>query len=372
MSGSTLASPSARLPIRGVVLVLLAIVILFGGLALWKRARTMPAAAGAPPPTPVSAMVVEPQTVPAALQSVGALQAVRQVTLAPQVSGRVVAIRFEGGARVGVGAVLVQLDDAPERADRAAAAAKVQYAKLMLERSQRLQPQGYDPKQLLDQRQSDYDQAVAAVHQLDARIAQMQVRAPFAGELGLRRVNPGQYLNPGDPIVTLTALDSLFVNFTLPQQELGKVRIGGAVEVTADAWPDRVFAARVNAIEPVVGSDTRNVSVQALLPNPDGALRPGMYVTARLALPPQTGALTVPATAITTSAAGDSVVVIRGPEATRGGTAQPVPIEAGRRVGDRVVIAGGLKPGDVVITDGQLRVQPGSRVSVTARGGRGG
>lgn len=362
----------ARAPrpsLRGLAMVLLAIVVLFSGLALWKRARTTPAPYGGPPPVAVAAITLAPQTVPAALESVGALQAVRQVTLAPQIAGRVAAIRFEGGARVGQGALLVQLDDAPERADRASAAAKVVYTKLMLDRSKSLQPKGFDPKMLLDQRQADYDQAVAAVHQLDAHIAQMAIRAPFAGELGLRKVNPGQYMNPGDPIATLTALDQLFVNFTLPQQELGKVRIGGAVEVTTDAFPGRTYAARVNAIEPVVGSDTRNVSVQALMPNPGGALRPGMYVTAHLVLPPQEGALTVPATAITTSASGDSVMVIRGPDAAKRGTAQPAPIQAGRRVGDRVVIASGLKPGDVVITDGQLRVQPGAPVTVVNKGG---
>lgn len=358
-----------RLPWRGLILVLLGVVILFGGLAMWKRARTMPAPLAGPPPIAVSAVVVEPQTVPAALESVGALEAVHQVTLAPQVAGRVAAIRFEGGARVGAGSVLIQLDDAPERADRAAAEAKARYAKLMLERSQRLQPHGFDPKMLLDQRQSDYDQAVATVRQLDAHIAQMQVRAPFAGELGLRRVNPGQYLNPGDAVATLTALDRLFVNFTLPQQELGRIHVGGAVEVTADAFPGRVFAARVNAIEPVVGSDTRNVSVQAIMANPGEVLRPGMYVTARLALPPQTDALVVPATAIQTSAGGDSVMVIRGERAQRGGTAQPVPVQTGRRVGDNVLIAGGLKAGDVVITEGQLRVQPGARVTVAGQAG---
>ncbi len=356
--------------LRGLLVVVLALAILAAGLAAWKRARTMPTSQGSGPlPVAVSAMVIEPQSVPAGLESVGALQAVRQVTLAPQVSGRVVAIRFEGGARVGAGAVLVQLDDAPERADRAAAQAKAEYAKLMLERSQRLQPKGFDPKQLLDQRQSEYDQAMAAVRQLDAHIAQMQVRAPFAGELGLRKVNLGQYLNPGDPIATLTALDSLFVNFTLPQQELGRIRVGGAVEVTADAFPGRTFAARVNAVEPVVGSDTRNVSVQAVMPNPEGLLRPGMYVTARLVLPPQEGALTAPATAIQTAASGDSVLVIRGPDPLKGGKAELVPVQTGRRIGDRVVIASGLKPGDVVVTDGQLRVQPGAPVSVTARGG---
>jgi multidrug efflux system membrane fusion protein len=277
----------------------------------------------------------------------------------------VIAIRFEGGARVGSGAVLVQLDDAPERADRVAAQAKADYAKLMLVRAQDLHAKGFDPKQLLDQRQSDYDAAVAAVRQLDARIDQMQVRAPFAGELGLRKVNLGQYVNPGDPIATLTALDRVFVNFTLPQQELDRIRVGGAVDVTADAFPGRVFAARVQAVEPVVGSDTRNVSVQAVMPNPGGELRPGMYVTARLVLAPQEGALVVPATAIATSASGDSVLVIRGPQPLRGGAAQSVPVQTGARLGDKVVIASGLKAGDVVVTEGQLRVQPGAQVTVT-------
>jgi multidrug efflux system membrane fusion protein len=356
------------LPLRGLLVVVIAAVVVLGGLVAWRKARTTPVASGDPTPVAVAAMRLDPQTVPAALEGVGALQAVHQVTLAPETAGRVVGIAFEGGARVAAGALLVQLDDRPEQADRAAAAAKVEYTKQMYDRSQRLAGTGYDPKMLFDQRKSDYDQAVAAVRQLDARIAQKQVRAPFAGELGLRRINPGQYLNPGDAVATLTALDTLFVNFTLPQQELGKVRIGGPVEVVTDAWPGRVFNAKVNAIEPVVGSDTRNVSVQALMANPGGALRPGMSVTARLILPPQTGALAVPATAIQTSAGGDSVMLVRGHDPLRGGKAQPATVQTGRRVGDKVVILGGLKAGDVVITSGQLRVQPGAQVTVTAAG----
>lgn len=362
---SKIQSPSARggFPLRGLLTVLVVVVVLFAGLFAWRKARTAPPAHVAPPPTLVSAMVVQPQSVPAALESVGTLQAVHQVTLAPEVPGRIVAIRFEGGARVGAGAVLIQLDDNPERADRAAAAARAEYTRLQYERSQKLKGTGYEPRQTNDSRKADLDQAVAAVSQLDARIAQKQVRAPFAGELGLRRVNPGQYLNPGDPVVTLTALDTLFVNFTLPQQELGKLHVGGAVEVSADAYPGRVFNAKVNAIEPMVGTDTRNVSVQALMPNPGAVLRPGMYVTARLALPPEANALVAPTTAIQTSASGDSVIVVRN------GKAVPVPVQAGRRIGDRVVIASGLQPGDVVVTDGQLRVQPGAPVKVTLQGG---
>ena len=350
-------------PVRGLLITVAVVAVLFAGLVGWRNARTAPPPQGAPPPTVVSAMVVQPQVVPVYLESVGSLQAVNQVTLAPETAGRVVAIRFEGGARVGKGAVLIQLDDRPERADRAAAQAKADLARVQLERSQRLAPTGFEPRQTTDQRRADYNAAAAAVRQLDARIAQKQVRAPFAGELGLRKVNPGQYLNPGDPVATLTALDRLFVNFELPQQEFGKLKIGGPVEITADAFPGQVFRATVNAIEPVVGSDTRNVSVQALMPNPGDKLRPGMYVNTRLELPPQPNALVAPATAIITSASGDSVMVVRA------GKAAPVPVQTGRRFGDKVVIASGLKAGDVIVTEGQLRVQPGSPVKVAMQGG---
>lgn len=350
-------------PVRGLLIVLLVILVLFAGLFGWRKARTAGPAPAAPPPTLVSAMTVQPQSVPVWLESVGSLQAVNQVTLAPEVAGRIVAIRFEGGAQVGKGAVLIQLDDRPERADRTAAIARADFTRVQLDRSKRLMPTGFEPRQTTDQRRAEHDQAVAAVAQLDARIAQKQVRAPFAGELGLRRVNPGQYLNPGDPVATLTALDRLFVNFTVPQQDFGKLRVGGPVQVSADAFPGRVFQATVNAIEPLVGSDTRNVSVQAVMPNPGAVLRPGMYVTTRLELPPQPDALVVPATAIQTSASGDSVVLVRG------GKAHPAPVQAGRRLGDKVVIASGVKAGDVVVTDGQLRVQPGAPVKIATQGG---
>lgn len=350
-------------PLRGLVVVIAVLTLLFAGLFAWRHARTAQPPHAAPPPTLVTAFTVQPQEAPARLESVGSLQAVHQVTLAPETAGRITEIRFEGGAKVGAGAVLIQLDDRPERADRAAAQARADLAHVQLQRSQKLAPTGFEPRVTTDQRRADYDAAVAAVHQLDARIAQKQVRAPFAGELGLRRVNPGQYLNPGDPVATLTALDDLFVNFTVPQQEFGKLRVGGPVEVVSDAFPARVFTAKVNAIEPQVGGDTRNVSVQAVMANPGQALRPGMYVTARLVLPPQPNALVAPATAIQTSAQGDSVIVVRG------GKAVPMPVQAGRRIGDKVVIASGLKPGDVVVTDGQLRVQPGSPVKVVMQGG---
>ncbi|MFM2372909.1 MAG: hypothetical protein RIS85_2631 [Pseudomonadota bacterium] len=352
--------------IRIVLLTIAILILLLGGLYFWRSWRLGQTQAWQPQAVPVTAMVVTPRDLPATLEAVGNLRAVREVTLSPEVAGRISTIHFEAGRQVGAGALLVQLFDGPERADRRAAQAKAAFAKVQVARSQQLAPIGAEPREALEQRRADRDQATAAVQQIDARLVQKQVRAPFAGVLGIRRVNLGQYLNPGDAVATLTALDSLFVDFALPQQELSRLKLGSNVTVTSDAWPDRRFIARVNAIEPRIGEETRNVTVQAMLSNRDHALRPGMYVTAALELPVQQGALVIPATAIQTSAQGDSVIVIRGGNARAGGKADIVPVQTGRRVGNDVLIISGIKAGDVIVTEGQLRVQPGAEVKVVA------
>jgi multidrug efflux system membrane fusion protein len=151
----------------------------------------------------------------------------------------------------------------------------------------------------------------------------------------------------------------LYVDFTLPQQDLARLAVGGRVVVSGDAFPGRTFEARINAIDPVVGQDTRNVSVQATLSNPGELLRPGMYVTAAVQLPPRPDAIVVPATAINPSASGDTVFVVRQ------GKAELTPVTTGAHLGTRIVVESGLTAGDVVIADGQLRVQPGAPVSVS-------
>lgn len=359
------AGSSRRRQLRATAIVLVAVVGIFVLLFAWRAWHNAAPPPPAPPPTMVVAAVVQPTSVPSALQAVGSLRAVREVTLAPEVAGRVSAIRFSGGQYVGAGATLVQLYDGPERADRAAAVAKAQFARLQLDRSRQLVPSGAESREMLQQRQAEYDQAIAAVRQLDARLVQKRVAAPFAGQIGVRQINPGQYLNPGDKIASLTALDELFVDFTVPQQELAKLQPGSEVRVTSDAWPGRAFTARVTTIEPRVDEQSRNISVQATLANPDRALRPGMYVTAALTLAPIDGALVVPVTAIQTSAQGESVIVIRGSAPRRQGKAEVVAVGTGRRFGDFVVVARGLRPGDVVVTEGQLRVQPGATLRVS-------
>ncbi|HEX8584264.1 MAG TPA: efflux RND transporter periplasmic adaptor subunit [Allosphingosinicella sp.] len=344
--------------------VALVILLVAVGLHSWRAART---AVPPPPPLPalpVAAAILSPVDVPAAIETVGSLRAVSEVMIAPEVAGRIVGIRFQAGGRVQAGALLVQIYDAPEQADLSAAQARASFAAAQLARSEQLAPTGAEPRQLLQQRRAERDQALAAVRQLAARVTQKQIRAPFSGEIGIRRADVGQYLNPGDPIATLTNLDSLYVDFSLPQQELAKVRVGGTVRISSDAWPGRTFAARVNAIEPRVGEDTRSIRIQAVVPNRGRALRPGMSVSAALDLPPERNALVVPATAIQLSASGESITVIRGPGAAAGGKAEVVAVSTGRRVGDQVIVTQGLNAGDVVVTEGQTRIRPGADVKV--------
>jgi multidrug efflux system membrane fusion protein len=301
---------------------------------------------------------------PVSLDAIGSLRAVQEVVLAPEVAGRVVDIRFVAGTTVRAGELLVTLNDGPERADRSAAQARAAFAEAQMKRSEELSSSGAEPRELLEQRHAERDQAIAAVRQIDARVLQKQVRAPFAGEIGIRRINLGQYVNAGDTIATLTALDPLYIEFALPQQELSRLKPESTVTLTSDAFPGRTFTAHVNAIEPKVGENTRNIVVQALLPNTDRALRPGMYVYASLVLAPEPAALLVPATAVQTSTSGDVVTVVRGSNPRDGGNAEIVPVQTGRRIGNNVVVTSGIKSGDVVVTEGQLRVHPGAAVRV--------
>ena len=340
--------------------------LVLGGLYFWRSSRTAEPPRGNNRPVAVTTMVVTPADAPAYLKEVGSLTAVRHVRLTPELGGLVTGIHFESGDTVKAGTLLVQLNDAPERADLQAALAKESLAESQLARAERLVKTGAVSHEVLDQRRSERDQVLANIRQLKAQIAQKRIRAPFDGEIGIRQINLGQHLNPGDEIATLTDLSQLYVEFSVPQQDLSLVGRDAKVSVTTDGWPGRTFTGTVNAIEPQIDVNTRNVTVQALMPNPDKALRPGMYVDVAVNLPPQHDALLVPVTAIQTSASGESIVVVRDISSDGGGVAEIVPVTTGRRMGDQVIVETGLKPGDVVVTQGQIRVQPGRPVTSVA------
>lgn len=343
---------------------LAAVALVVAGLWFWRTSKSGGDGWAGSGPLDVVATTLESRTAPVSLTALGELRAVRQVTLSAEVAGRVAAIAFEPGQRVQAGAMLVQLDDATEQADLAAARAAAAFAEQQLARAGELAATGATSREILQQRQAERDQTAAQVQQLAARIRQKRIHAPFAGELGLRRIDLGQYLNPGDAAVTLTDLDRLYVNFDIPQQELARVRVEQTIQVSLDTPGAEPVQATISAVEPQVGRDTRNATVQAVLKNARRTLQPGMYVTVAVTLPAEPDALVLPASAVMTSASGDTAVVVRGLSPEKVGKAEIVPIVVGRRFGDQVVVARGLKNGDVVVTEGQLRVRPGGDLRV--------
>lgn len=347
-----------------VIIVVIIAAILVSGLWYWRVSRQAPGNWASGGPIDVIATTLKVSTVPVSLEALGELRSVQQVMLSAEVAGRVAEIFFEPGQQVEAGTVLVQLDDGPEQADLVAAKAVAAFAQQQFTRASKLAATGAQSREIMQQRQAERDQTAARVQQLEARIRQKRILSPFDGELGLRHIDLGQYLNPGEAVVSLTDLDKLYVNFDVPQQELVRVRIGQKVEVRVDSAGVMPVQATISAIEPQVGRDTRNASIQAELNNIDRKLNPGMYATVSVVLPPETDALVLPVSAVMTSATGDTVAVIRELSQENIGIAEIVPIVVGRRIGDQVVIAGGLEEGDVVITEGQLRVRPGADLQV--------
>ena len=349
---------------KSITVVVLMLTLMITGLWYWKTANSTQTAWGPSGPVDVKAMLLEAAPVAMTLSLPAELQAVQQVVLTSEVSGKVADIHFTAGDEVRAGQVLVTLDTAVEEADLRAARARATLARKQLERARGLVPTGALTEETLQQREADVDQVAAELAQLQARIGQKQIAAPFDGVVGLRHVNLGQYLNPGDAATTLTRLDRLFVNFDVAQHQRHAVRVGQTVSVQPDEPASEPLIARVSAIEPQVNRDTRNLRVQALLDNVDGRMQPGMYVAVELALADQTERLRLPASAILTSAYGDTALVARELNAEQVGTAEYVPVQIAERIGDDVIIASGLQAGQAVVTEGQLRVQPGSEIRV--------
>ena len=369
------AEPGRPKTVRWFVIVALLLAIVLGGLYGFNRFRAHAIANffahNKPPPVQISAATVETTSLPRFAPGIGSLVAVHQVTINPEVGGRITKIYFQPGQAVKAGDPLVQLNDAPDLGDLANYEAQARLAEITLARSQMLVKRQFTPQETVDQNRSQLDQADAQIAKTKAVIAQKLIRAPFDGRLGMRQVNLGQYLNPGAPIVTLTDLSMLYVNFTLPSQMRPQIRVGQEVRVTSDAYPGRVFAAKLTTIEPQVSPDTRTIQVQATMANPDNALLPGMFVDAEVVLPPRPDTMVLPATAVEYTLYGDSVFVVE--EKGKDANGKPVleavrtPVKTGDRWDGKVAILDGLKPGERVVAAGQVKVQNGAQVAVTGR-----
>jgi multidrug efflux system membrane fusion protein len=321
-----------------------------------------------PPPSSVTVVEAKSERIPNLLTAVGDLAAVHQVNVTSDVSGRITDIMFTAGASVKAGSPLVQLFDGPEQGDLASFKAQATGASLALDRAKQLASRQYGPQSTVDAAQATYDQAVAGIAKTEALISQKLVRAPFDGELGVRRVEVGQFLSAGTQIVTLTDLSMLYANFTVPEKASAALKVDQTVRVSVDAYPGRTFDGKITTIEPQILADTRNIRVQATIANPDHILKPGMFTTTTVVLPDTAPVVTVQETAVDYTLYGDSVFLItekKGDDGKASVTAVRTFVRTGNRIEGRAEILDGLKAGDRVVAVGQLKLQSGAAVAIS-------
>jgi multidrug efflux system membrane fusion protein len=354
-------------------LMALLLVVLGGGLYGFNafRAQAINTAFSTMKPPPTAVAVAQAQKVAMARYApgIGTLQAEHQVTINSEVGALVTKIFFQAGATVKAGDPLVQLNDQPDQGDLANFRAQAKLAELNLSRSRELLARQNAAQQTVDQNQAQLDQMRASIGKTEAIIAQKLIRAPFEGVLGIRQIEVGQYITAGGTVVTLTDLNSLYVNFTLPEQQRGQIAVGQKVLLTVDAYPARTFEAALTTIEPQIDPGTRAIKVQATLANLDHTLQPGMFANTRVVLPPAPDVVTVPATSVDFTLYGDSVFVVR--EEGKDANGKPILkvnrtfVKTGDRDQNSVAILDGVAPGDQVVVSGQLKLQSGTEVVVT-------
>jgi membrane fusion protein, multidrug efflux system len=359
-------------PVRWFIIVGLALALLVGALVGFNAFRSHMIAQffanNKPPPANVTVVESKSEVIPNLLVAVGDLAAVHQVNVTSDVSGRITDIMFTAGASVKAGSPLLQLFDGPEQGDLASFKAQATGAQLALDRAKQLAARQFGPQATADAAQATYDQAVAGIAKTEAIISQKLVRAPFDGELGVRHVEVGQYLTAGTQIVTLTDLSQLYANFTVTEKDSGNLKVGQTVRVGVDAYPGRNFEGKINAIEPQIATDTRNIRVQATIDNPEHILKPGMFTTVTVMLPDKPAVVTVPETAVDYTLYGDSVFLITEKKADDGKTSLTAVrtfVRTGNRINGRAEILSGLKPGDRVVAVGQLKLQSGAAIVIS-------
>jgi len=354
------------------MLVMLTLTLLFVGalgFVKFKQIQTAIAqgAAYQPPPEAVTTIIAAQEQWPSAINAIGTMAAVRGVTVSADLPGIVDQILFESGEAVREGQTLAILDTRQEQAQMAAAEAQRVLARLNFNRMQ----------ELLDQRvisKAEYDSATAQSRETEARVGEIRaaierktVRAPFSGILGIRQVNKGQYLAGGDPLVALQSLNPIYVNFGVPQQAIGQVRVGRSVRISTESLGSVTFDGRVTAIDSVVDSTTRNIQVQATLGNPEGKLRPGMFVQTEMVLGANQPVIALPASAISYAPYGDSVFIVSDMKDDKGHTYRGVRqqiVRLGPTRGDQIAVVSGIKSGDEIVTSGVFKLRNGAAVEV--------
>jgi len=319
-----------------------------------------------PPPEPVTTAVARKEAWESLLTAVGSLEAVQGVIVTAELSGKVERIGFEPGTKVKTGELLVQQDISAENAQLRAAEANLTLAKIDLERKSKLLTQKTISRSEYDNAEAVFKEAAAQADTIRAAVKKKTIRAPFDGRLGIRLVNMGQVLKEGDPIVSLQSIDPIFVNFSLPQQQLAQVTSGLTVQVTTDALPGQVVDGKITAINPQVDTATRNIQMQATVANPEERLRPGMFVNVAVVLPARKDVLAIPATAVLYAPYSDSVFVVEEKKEEKNGQPGQVVrqkfVRLGEKKGDYVAVVSGLEEGDTVVSTGVFKLRNGQSV----------
>ena len=355
---------------KRMILVALILALVFAGIFGWKafvnhKIHAFMMARGMPVVT-VSTTRVKQAKWRNHIRSVGSLTATQGVTLTAQLPGVVTAIDFHSGALVRAGTLLVQVNDEPQRAKLAYDRAQTRLAFANLRRTRLLFKEKAASRAQLDSAVASYQGSQANVAGDLAAIHELALRAPFSGVLGIRQVNLGQYLAPGAPILDLQSYGSLYVDFTVPQVDMPRVRVGQTIDVSVDAFPHRQFEGRVHAIDATVNPVTRNVLVQAIVPNPKSELRPGMFGRVGLIGSHERRVLVIPVAALAYNTYGDTVYVVA--HGTVKGhphlIARQTVVAVGRERHGLVAVTHGLKAGQTVVTAGQVKLRSGMPVAI--------
>ncbi len=347
---------------------LLLVFLALAGIKVWqivsmvKAGKTM-----VPPPESVTAAQAKPVEWRPVHSAVGTLVALRNVTLAAELTGAVREIAFENGSLVKQGQLLVRQDTSTEEAQLEGAIADQALAKQTLERAQRLRKELVNTQVDLEAAQARSIQTKAVVDNLRATIAKKSIRAPFAGRVGIRQVELGQMLSPGNPIVSLQTVTPIYAEFQLPQQALANVKLGQHVTLKVDVFPGTNWDGSITTINPEVDPSTRNVRMRATVENKDSRLTPGMFANVEVFADQLEHVLIVPATSIIFAPYGDSVYVVektKGDDGKEGLVAKQRFVRVGERRGDFAAIVSGLKPDETVVSNGAFKVKNGMPVVV--------
>jgi membrane fusion protein (multidrug efflux system) len=353
-----------------IAIAIIGVILIVSGLAGVKalQFKTLIGAAKSfsQPPETVSSAIVTEEKWQTTLAAIGSVTAVEGVNVTTEVAGLVREISFESGATVDKGAILVRLDTSSEEAQLRSIQSQLELARINLERERTLRSENMVSQSDLDTAEATLKQYQANADATQAVIDKKTIRAPFAGRLGIRQINRGQYLDSGKPIVSLQSLAPIHADFWLPQQELARLATGMRVRLHTDAFPDHDFEGKLSAINPDLDASTRSVGLQATFDNPQQLLRPGMFARVEVLLPEEKNVLVIPATSVVSAPYGDSVYLIEsnpGTETNKPGlSVRQQFIRTGRARGDFVTVESGVKAGDRIVSAGVFKLRNGMSV----------